>query len=189
MNRVWGVVWGLLCLGACPVAWCETGSTLRTVPALEVQRYLGRWHEIAKFPNRFQQQCVSDTLAEYTLLAGGQLQVLNQCRVQGGAMQQALGQARQVGDAQSPRFKVRFAPAWLSFLPFVWGDYWVIDLDERYELAAVSEPSRQYLWVLARQPVVDDVRYAALLARLTALGLDVGKLQKSPQSPVAADRP
>ncbi len=65
----------------------------------------------------------------------------------------------------------------------------MIDLDERYELAAVSEPSRQYLWVLARQPVVDDVRYAALLARLTALGLDVGKLQKSPQSPVAADRP
>jgi apolipoprotein D and lipocalin family protein len=66
-------------------------------------------------------------------------------------------------------------------LPFVWGDYWVIDLDERYELVAISEPKRQYLWILSRTPQVDEARYAALLARLQAMGLDVGKLEKTRQ--------
>ena len=54
-------------------------------------------------------------------------------------------------------------------------------LDERYELVAVSEPKREYLWVLSRTPVVDEVRYAALLTRLAAQGLDVGRLESTPQ--------
>ena len=178
-----GVCW--LWLGACMAAWSQPVAPLRPIAALDVPRYLGRWYEIAKFPNRFQQQCVADTSADYSLLGEGRLQVLNQCRLSSGEMQSALGQARQIGGGQSPRLQVRFAPAWLSFLPFVWGDYWVIDLDDRYELAAVSEPSRQYLWILARQPVVEPARYAALLERLSAQGLDVSRLQKSPQSAAA----
>ena len=76
---------------------------------------------------------------------------------------------------------MRFAPAWLSFLPFVWGDYWVVDLDESYQLAAVSEPSREYLWILSREPVVESAKYAALLSRLKAMGLDINKLEKTDQ--------
>jgi len=89
--------------------------------------------------------------------------------------------ARQVGGPGSARLQVRFAPAWLSVLPFVWGDYWVIDLDERYELVAISEPKRDYLWILSRSPQVDPARYQALLARLAAMGLEVGRLEKTPQ--------
>jgi apolipoprotein D and lipocalin family protein len=77
--------------------------------------------------------------------------------------------------------KVRFAPAWLSWLPQVWGDYWVIDLDDDYQLAAVSEPSREYLWVLSRTPRVDANTYNALLKRLSAQGFDLSKLERSPQ--------
>lgn len=187
--RVWRALWVLFLLGVGPSAWCESVPALRTIPSLEVPRYLGRWFEIAKFPNRFQQQCVSDTSADYTLMGNGQIQVLNQCRLLTGQMQEARGQARQIGGADSPQLQVRFAPAWLSFLPFVWGDYWVIDLDERYELAAVSEPARQYLWILARQPVVDEARYAALLARLKAQGLDTARLEKTPHSPLPAPTP
>ena len=142
---------------------------------------MGRWYEIAKFPNWFQRQCVGNTSANYSLRPDGQVQVLNECRRQNGEMEQALGQARQLGPATSPRLQVRFAPQWLSLLPFVWGDYWVIDLDERYELVAVSEPKREYLWVLSRTPVVDEARYAALLTRLTAQGLDVRRLESTPQ--------
>jgi apolipoprotein D and lipocalin family protein len=76
---------------------------------------------------------------------------------------------------------VRFAPAWLSWLPQVWGDYWVIDLDDDYQLAAVSEPSREYLWVLSRKPTVDTNTYNALLKRLSAQGFDLTKLERSPQ--------
>ena len=77
---------------------------------------------------------------------------------------------------------MRFAPAWLSWLPVVWGDYWVVDLDPEYQLVAVSEPQRQYLWVLARQPQVDAQAYAALLGRLKQQGFDLSQLERSPQS-------
>ena len=87
-----------------------------------------------------------------------------------------------MGGPQSAKLEVRFAPAWLSFLPFVWGDYWVVDLDEGYELVAVSEPKREYLWILSRTPEVDKARYEALLVRLAAMGLDVRKLDVSAQS-------
>ena len=92
-----------------------------------------------------------------------------------------LGLAKQIGPATSPQLKVRFAPAWLSWLPQVWGDYWVIDLDDDYQLAAVSEPSREYLWVLSRTPKVDANTYNALLKRLSAQGFDLSKLERSSQ--------
>ena len=77
--------------------------------------------------------------------------------------------------------KVRFAPAWLSFIPAVWGDYWVIDLDPAYQLAAVAEPKREDLWILSRTPKVDNKSYQALLERLTQKGFDISKLDISLQ--------
>lgn len=167
---------------ASAAATAQASAELQSVPFLDVQRYLGRWHEIARFPNRFQQKCVGDTSADYSLRPDGTLSVLNQCRLSNGRMEQALGVARQIGGQQSAKLQVRFAPAWLSFLPVVWGNYWVIDLDEHYELVAVSEPRREYLWILSRTPTVDEARYRALIARLQAMGLDVSKLQRSVRS-------
>jgi apolipoprotein D and lipocalin family protein len=92
-----------------------------------------------------------------------------------------LGQARQVGPETSPKLKVRFAPAWLSWLPVVWGDYWVIDLDTDYQLAAVSDAKRDYLWVLSRTPQVNAKAYDALIERLKAQHFDVQKLERTPQ--------
>lgn len=161
-------------------AQAQAQTPLTTIASLDVSRYLGRWYEIAKFPNWFQKRCASDTAADYALLPDGNLSVLNQCREADGTWDTALGLAKPVGDPHSARLQVRFAPAWLSFLPFVWGDYWVIDLDDAYELAAVSEPRREYLWILARSPVVDTARYTALLARLQAKGLDTARLEKTP---------
>lgn len=160
----------------------QTGS-LQAIATLNVSRYLGRWYEIAKFPNSFQKDCVSDTSANYVLRPDGQIDVQNQCRLADGRLKVAMGLARQLGGPTSAKLEVRFAPAWLSFLPFVWGDYWVVDLDANYQLAAVSEPSRQYLWILSRTPVVDEGRYQALLQRLSSLGHDVRKLERSAQSP------
>lgn len=138
---------------------------------------MGTWYEIAKYPNRFQKQCVADTRAEYSLLSDGRVQVINRCRLQNGEMESASGIARKVGGAGSAKLEVRFAPAWLSFIPAVWGDYWVIDIDDAYRLVAVSEPKREYLWVLSRTPTVDPARYAALLARLAEQGFDLDRLE------------
>ncbi len=156
-------------------------APLTTIPTLDTARYLGTWYEIAKFPNWFQRDCVGDTSADYSPKAEGQLQVVNRCRMAKGEFNVAVGAARQVGDATSPKFQVRFAPAWLSFLPMVWGNYWIIDLDPDYRLVAVSEPKREYLWILARTKKVDEKRYAELLQRLRDQGFDTRKLETTPQ--------
>lgn len=180
----------LLCLCAqlataqegAPASEAQAGSgALKTIPALDVPRYMGVWFEIAKFPNWFQRKCTGATRAEYSLKPDGSVQVINRCRAQSGETIEAVGAARQVGPASSPRLEVRFAPAWLSFLPLVWGDYWVIDLDERYQLVAVSEPKKEYLWILARTPHVDPHDYQSLLARLSKMGFDLSKLELTQQ--------
>lgn len=154
---------------------------LQTIDRLDLQRYLGSWHEIARTPNWFQRKCAGDTRADYSLHPGGTLRVVNRCRLADGSLNEAIGEARRVGAADSARLQVRFAPAWLSWLPLVWGDYWVVDLDPGYQLVAVSEPKREYLWVLARQPQVDEQAYQALLQRLQHKGFDLSRLQRSPQ--------
>jgi apolipoprotein D and lipocalin family protein len=152
---------------------------LATIGELDVPRYMGRWYEIAKYPNWFQRKCVTDTSAEYSLEPQGTVQVINRCRMDGGEWNEAIGKARQIGGGNSPKLEVRFAPAWLSFIPAVWGNYWVIDIDPDYQLAAISEPRREYLWVLARRPQVNADTYAALLQRLRHLGFDPNRLEKT----------
>jgi apolipoprotein D and lipocalin family protein len=152
-----------------------------SIASLDVPRYMGTWYEIAKYPNVFQRRCVRNTRAQYLAQVDGKVQVLNRCVTESGEEISALGLALQIGPNTSPRLKVRFAPAWLGWLPLVWGDYWVIDLDDNYQLAAVSDPSREYLWVLSRTPLVDANTYNALLKRLSAQGFDLGKLDRTPQ--------
>lgn len=156
-------------------------QALTPIASLDVPRYMGTWYEIAKFPNWFQKKCTGNTKAEYRLLTDGRVQVTNRCRLGNGEMDEAIGSARQLGDSKSPRLEVRFAPAWLSFIPAVWGDYWVIDLDSEYQLVAVGEPSRQFLWVLSRTPRVDSGLYDALLGRLSRKGYDVRGLERTLQ--------
>jgi len=157
-------------------------APLTPIAALDVPRYMGTWYEIARFPTWFQKKCTGESRAEYTPLTDGQVQVINRCRLENGAMNEAIGTARQVGGADSPKLEVRFAPAWLSFLPFVWGNYWVIDLDDAYQLVAVSEPTREYLWILSRTKQVDQKAYDALLERLARKGFDLTKLQLTRQN-------
>lgn len=164
-----------------PASGPSTPGPLRTISSLDVPRYLGTWYEIARYPNRFQKHCASDVQAQYSALPEGRIEVRNRCRKADGEMTEAVAVARQVGEAGSPKLKVRFAPAWLSFIPAVWGDYWVIDLDAAYQLAAVSEPEREYLWILSRTPQVDAQAYHALLHRLSRQGLDITRLVPTSQ--------
>lgn len=156
-------------------------AALTAVDMLDVQRYVGTWHEIARYPNWFQRKCVGQVTADYTLDSDGSLKVLNRCRLANDDIDEAKGTALQQGGTTSARLKVSFAPAWLSFVSFLWGDYWVIDIDADYQLAAVSEPGRDYLWVLSRTPHVDPARYQALLERLAAKGFELPKIELTPQ--------
>ncbi len=171
----------LIGLGSSQVMAQQGDQSVKTIAALDVPRYLGTWYEVAKFPNWFQKKCVSNTKAVYTAKPDGNLRVLNSCKTATGETSEAEGLARQIGAKDSPKLEVRFAPEWLSFLPLVWGDYWVIDLDPQYQVAAVSDPRREYLWVLSRSPQLDPKIYADLLQRLTQQQFDIQKLELTSQ--------
>ena len=157
-------------------------SPLQAVAPVDLKRYAGLWHEQARLPNRFQKQCTGPVTAEYTPLEDGSIEVRNRCVVAGGNVEEAVGSARLVPVASQPgagRLQVRFAPAWLSWLPLVWGDYWILKLDRDYEVALVGTPDRQYLWVLSRVPQLDAGQLAAELDYARTLGFDVDKVVRT----------
>lgn len=181
MTKIYSALFaGIFCLLSL-TAHGQSDESVKTIPSLDVSRYLGTWYEIAKFPNWFQKKCVSNTKAVYSIRSDGNLKVLNSCKTADGSLSDAEGTARQIGPKDSPKLEVRFAPAWLSFLPMVWGDYWVIELDSQYQVAAVSDPRREYLWVLSRTPQLDKKIYDELLQRLQAQQFDIRKLELTPQ--------
>ena len=113
----------------------------------------------------------------------GRIGVVNRCLREDGRPIEARGEARRAdADGPASRLEVRFAPRWLSLLPFVWGDYWVIALDPEYRWAVVGAPSRQNLWILSRTPQLDDATWARILEQVVEQGYDPAGLTRTPQS-------
>ncbi len=158
-------------------------TPLVTVPAVDLDRYTGRWYEIAKIPNRFQRQCVSDTSANYARNANGTIAVVNRCRTTDGRLDEAHAIAR-VAD---PRTNAKLQVSFFSLLGWrpIWGDYWVLALGPDYEYAVVGEPGRQYGWILARTPTLPLAAREAIDNQLRARGYDPALFENSPHS---ADR-
>lgn len=152
---------------------------LKSVDSVDLDRYMGRWYEVARLPNRFQDDCASDTTATYAMQPDGRLSVVNACRKADGSMMSAEGAARKVGDA---KLKVRFAPAWLSFLPMVWGDYWVIDLADDYSWAVVGEPGLKYFWILSREPQMEEAVMDGIIERAEKQGYDLSSMIQTKQT-------
>jgi apolipoprotein D and lipocalin family protein len=160
------------------------------VQSVDLQRYQGVWHQIALYPNKFQKSCISNTRAEYKSLADGTIQVTNVCRAADGKEMQVVGQARAAHPATlannqvtPPQLEVRFAPKWLSWLPMVWGDYWVIQIAPDYSYAVVGEPKREFLWVLARETQLSSADWTAIDTQLKQQGYDPAKLVQDKHLP------
>lgn len=149
---------------------------VRTVDAVDLGRYVGDWFEIARFPNSFQRGCAGDVLATYAKRSDGLIDVVNRCHAADGHLTEARGVARVADSRTSAKLKVRFAPAALSFLPIVWGDYWILGLANDYSWAVVGSPDRKYLWILARTPTLGAERLASAMSAARANGFDVGRL-------------
>jgi len=158
------------------------GSQVKAISEFDVSRYMGTWYEIAKLPNWFQRKCVQGTQARYKISGPTQIEVNNKCTTASGEEIQAIGLARPNGSGLPAQLEVRFAPEWTAWLPMVWGAYWILDLDTDYQLAAVGDPSKSYLWILSRTPLVSAERYEAVLKRLSLMGFDVTKLEKTRQN-------
>ncbi|MBN1302210.1 MAG: lipocalin family protein [Melioribacteraceae bacterium] len=149
---------------------------LDVVKSVNISRYLGKWYEIARLPNSFQEDCYCAT-AEYKLIDSLTLSVRNECREDSisGETDYAEGEAFVVEGSNNAKLKVQF------FWPFK-GDYWIIELDEtNYSYAVVGTPSRKYLWILAREPKMQKEMYDALIDRIAKKGFDVDNLIISDQ--------
>ncbi len=168
-----GAVLLMLMVSANPAS--ATRPPLRTVDGVDLGRYSGTWYEIARYPNRFQRDCESDTTAEYTLRKDGKVQVVNSCRQKDGKTKTARGTAKIADKATNAKLRVTF------FWPF-YGDYWVIGLSPDYRYAIVGEPKRNYLWILSRTPEMDEPTYQSIVEQIRGAGYDPGKLIKTPQS-------
>lgn len=149
-------------------------APLVSVNSVDLQRYVGKWYEIARYPNRFQRDCASDTTADYALRPNGKVGVVNTCRRSDGKTRKASGSAKVVHPSNA-RLKVTF------FWPF-YGDYWIIGLDANYRWAVVGEPGRKYLWILSRTPQMSAADYQQAVEQARAAGYDPSRLMKTPQS-------
>lgn len=148
---------------------------LKTVPYVDVQRYAGKWYEIASFPQKFQKGCHCTT-AEYTLSDKGYLVVENRCNrgSVNGKPSYIKGKAFVQKNTGNAKLKVQF------FFP-IRGKYWIIDLADDYSYAVVSHPNRKYLWILSRTPTMNDSVYNDIVGRLKGKGFDLTKLVKTEQ--------
>lgn len=159
----------------------QTRPELKTVASVDINKYSGKWYEIAKYPNKFQKQCVGNTTATYSLKPNGKIEVLNECLTKDGTVDVAKGEAKIADKATNAKLKVRFAPKFLSFLPMVWGDYWIMDLEPNYEYVVIGEPKREYFWILSRKPEMDDATFQAILRNAEEQGFNPAKVERSPQ--------
>ena len=148
----------------------KTSPELQVVAHVDIERYLGKWYEIALYRNWFEKGCFRST-AFYEKLDNGQIKVTNRCRMYAsdGELNEAIGKASIVDKRTNAKLKVQF------FWPFK-GDYWIIGLDEDYQYAIVSEPDRQYLWILSRSPTMDTQTLESLKENIREKGFDLNYL-------------
>lgn len=153
----------------------KTMKPVETVKFVDLNRYVGQWYEIARYPNRFQEGCVGSR-ATYTLRDDGKINVVNACydKSFSGTLRSAKGKAWVVDTETNARLKVSF------FWPFA-GDYWIIDLDQDYEYAVIGHPKRKYLWILSRTPEMSDEVYQSILMRLQNQEYNTAQLIRTKQ--------
>ena len=169
-RRVVGVGAALAVVSA--VVWrrVQRSEPLATVAHVDLERYQGRWFEVARLPFRYEAKCVADVTATYTLRADGRVGVVNECRRADRRVSRSRGWAKVVAeDGSNARLKVTF------FWPF-FGDYWILALDEGYRWAMVGTPDRRYLWVLSRTAGMDKEVLEGVLGRARGLGFVLGEV-------------
>ncbi len=148
---------------------------VRTVDSVDLQRYLGKWYEIAAIPQSFQKQCVGNTTAVYDTAADGLISVINTCDTASGRPSIANGRAKVIDTNSSSKLKVTFVNffGWQFLLG---GDYWILAIGENYLYAIVGAPGRDYAWILSRTPDMTSQQIIEANQALVAQGFDTCKL-------------
>jgi apolipoprotein D and lipocalin family protein len=158
-----------------------TGNEPATVPSIDLARYLGTWFEIARLPMRHEPADFTDITAHYALQRDGTVQVRNRALDGKGELAESVGEASAVDDSNS-KLEVTFLPEGLRWIPFTRGDYWILKIDPDYATALVGSPDRKYLWLLSRQPRLDEATKQDYLDHARRQGFDLGDLIHTPHT-------
>lgn len=153
----------------------------KTVTSLDLNRYLGDWYEIARYPNVFQRE--PEAARQSFQVVDGKVEVVNTgFDPKKGSLRAVAGKTWLPDAAEPGKFKVSFAPG-LQNKEVLGEDYWVLDLDPNYQWAAVGDPTRSFLWIMSREPKLDPQVEADIRKRLQSDGWDLKPLQASPAFP------
>lgn len=151
----------------------------QAVDRVDIQKYAGKWYEISHLPMYFQRKCIANINAEYSVNEDQTVNVLNSCRTANGEMISSEGVAYPQNRGNS-KLKVSFLPKGLRWIPFTKGHYWVLRVDPEYKVALVGGPTNKYLWILSREPQLDEATYQSYINTAKDYGYDVTKLIKLP---------
>lgn len=149
----------------------------KTVPYVDVAKYLGAWYEQAVIPYYFERNC-EKTVATYSLNTDGTIRVDNVC-YRNGVKHESVGKAfpdPEDKDHTNAKLKVEFS----STLD-IEANYWIVRLDKDYRYSVVSSPNYKYLWILYREPKMPETLFQALYKDLEADGFPVDKLKRTVQ--------
>ena len=165
-------LWALWMAGVAVMAGCANTSPppgVKAVSPFDLQRYQGRWYELARLDHSFERS-MTDVSATYTPQADGSVRVVNRgFAAASGQWREAVGKALFTGAPTTGSLKVSF------FGPF-YGGYHVAALDPDYRWALVLGPDTSYCWILARDKQLDAAQRDAIVARAQALGVDTHAL-------------
>lgn len=162
-----GVIFGML-LSVCSQ---NSKAVPETIKHVDLNRYLGKWYEIASIPQYFQQKCIGNTTAEYSAAEKGYIRILNSCDTKTGERAVAEGRAKVVDLESNSKLKV-------TFVKFIWwlflfgGNYWILEIGPDYSHAVIGDPSLKYAWILSRQPTMPQTDYASVEKLLKNAGYD-----------------
>jgi apolipoprotein D and lipocalin family protein len=164
-----------------PVGPAREAPALLTAPTLDLGRYAGVWHEIARLPRRGDRHGERDVTAHYQL-HGDALVAVGRSLDEAGKVQERTGVLRCPNPRDPARMEATHAPQWLRWFPGVWVDHCVIYVDSDYSCALVGTPERDGLWLMAREPHLPDDARSALLTLAARLGYPVARIRFTPQS-------
>lgn len=153
---------------------CNEPGELETVSKVELNRYMGKWYEIARYDNRFQRGTVATTTV-FSLDNEGMIQVEMTARKKtvDGKMKESTATGWIVDENSNAKWKVQF------FWPLR-SDYWIIELCDDYKFAVIGQPTRKNVWIISREPEMDEATYKRLCRRLKRHGFDPEKLVRTP---------
>jgi apolipoprotein D and lipocalin family protein len=162
--------------GTASASPASTGyAKLPTVKRVDLKKYAGSWHEVARLPQFYENGCLQAT-AEYTANPDGSIKVVNTCYKKRGKVTSIEGKAVPVPGSRNARLKVSFhGLAALAPVP-EYGNYWILALDPNYQWSMVGTPDRKALWFLSRIPALPYPTYQMLKEKAKGLGFDTAKL-------------